>query len=657
MTAVRQQFPKLTAPGRIGNMTVKNRVVSAPMVTGYATRDGMVTERMLRFYAEKAKGGTGLIIVEYTYIDQEASKSAYCQLGVYDDECIIGLAQLAESIQENGAKACLQIEHCGRQKFIGTYPMVAPSRVPWEAILQMGAVIPTELGIDEIRNIVESFGDAARRTKQAGFDMVEIHGAHGYLITNFLSPHTNRRTDMYGGSPKERMRFGLEAAENVRKKVGPDYPVCVRLSGTEYIEDGVMIEDTIAFAKALEDIGITVFHVSGGNHHTMHCQVVPSNQPLAFNAWAAEAVKREVQAPVIASGSITSPELAESILEEGKGDFVSLGRPLLADPYFAKKAQQGRPEEIRRCIRCNQGCLHKGIMSGKSLMCSVNVAIGREDRFARLQYDENDPAPEAKKVLVVGGGPGGMEAARVAALRGHEVALFEKRDQLGGALIEASVPEFKHELKSLVNYLSGQLKRLNVSVHLNTEITAARILENTPDAVIVAAGGKPSMPDIPGIDSDKCVNGLDVYRGKEVGDTVAVIGGGMLGCELALHLADQGKKVILTTRQEKIAYDMETAHYIVFMERLLGSGVQVHTGKMVSRVTPEGVDMLDLVRLGERLEIKADTVIVMGGFQPDQDLSEQIGGNGPEVISIGDCVRPRGIHEAVYEGHLAARSI
>ena len=655
--AAGQKFPKLMEPGEIAHMTLKNRVVSAPMVTGYATRDGMVTERLLRFYAEKAKGGTGLIVVEYSYIDQEASKSAYCQLGVYDDECIIGLAQLAESIQENGAKACLQIEHCGRQKFIGTFPMVAPSRVPWEALLAMGAVIPTELGIEEIRHIVESFGDAARRTKQAGFDMVEIHGAHGYLITNFLSPHTNRRTDMYGGSLNERMRFGLEVAENVRKKVGPSYPVCIRLSGTEYIEDGVMIEDTIAFAKELENIGIDVFHISGGNHHTMHCQVVPSNQPLAFNTWAAEAVKKEVKARVIASGSITSPELAESILREGKGDFVSLGRPLVADPYFPKKAELGNSEEIRHCMRCNQGCLQKGIMAGKSLMCSVNVAVGREDRFARLQYDENDPAALSKSVFVVGGGPGGMEAARVAALRGHKVKLFEKREQLGGALLEASVPEFKHELKDLVDYLSNQLKRLNVDVHLNTEITAAQIFKKRPDAVVVAAGSKPSMPEIPGIDSENCINGLEVYKGRDVGETVVIVGGGMLGSELALHLAEKGKKVILTTRQEKIAYDMEMAHSIVFMGRLVNSGVRVHTNKLLSQITPEGVVMLDLARLGERTEVKADTIIVMGGFQPDQSLCEQLNGNGLQVIPVGDCIQPRGIHEAIYEGHLAARSI
>lgn len=650
-------FPKLTEPGRIGSLIVRNRIVSSPMITGYATRDGMVTDRLLKFYEEKAKGGVGLIIVEYAYVDLKASISAHCQLGVYDDTCIIGLAQLAEIMQQNGAKTCVQIEHCGRQKFIGTYPMVAPSRVPWEELVAMGGVIPTELSIEEIHEIVEAFGDAARRVKQAGFDMVEIHGAHGYLITNFLSSHTNRRTDMYGGSLKERMRFGLEVAQNVRKKVGPEFPVGIRLSGTEYMDNGVVIEETIAFAKALENVGINVFHISGGNHHTMHCQVVPSNQPLAFNVWAAEAVKKEVKTPVIASGSITSPALAEGILQEGKADFVGLARPLLADPHFPKKAEEGRAEDVRPCIRCNQGCLKKGIFMGKSLMCSVNIAIGREDRFAQLQYEGNDPAPQPKKVFVVGGGPGGMEAARVAALRGHRVTLFEKRDKLGGALLEASIPEFKSDLRPLIDYLSNQLKRLKVKVTLRKAITAKEIVDEGPDVVIVSTGSKPSMPEVPGIQKPNVVNGLDIYNGKEVGQTVVIIGGGMLGAELALFLVEKGKKVILTTRQGQIGYDMEVAHFIVLMDKLMKAGVLIYTQKLLYEVTDDGVVMLDLVRLGEKIKISGDNVIVMGGFQPDAALYEALKDQGLAVYAIGDCVQPRGIHEAIYEGHLTARSI
>jgi len=627
------------------------------MITGYATRDGMVTDRLLRFYEEKAKGGVGLIIVEYAYIDLKGSISAHCQLGVFDDACIIGLAQLAEIMGQNGAKSCVQIEHCGRQKFIGTYPMVAPSRVPWEELVAMGGVIPTELSIEEIKEIIEAFGDAARRVKQAGFDMAEIHGAHGYLITNFLSPHTNRRTDMYGGSLKERMRFGLEVADNVRKKVGPDFPVGIRLSGTEYMENGVRIEDTVAFAKALENAGVNILHLSGGNHHTMHCQVVPSNQPLAFNVWAAEAVKKEVRIPVIASGSITSPALAENILKEGKADFVGLARPLLADPYFPKKAKEGRPEEIRPCIRCNQGCLKKGIFAGKSLMCSVNMALGREDRLARLQYEENDPAPRSKRVFVVGGGPGGMEAARVSALRGHQVVLFEKRDRLGGALLEASVPEFKSDLRPLIDYMAYQLKRVKVKVTLKKEITAQEIMDGAPDIVIVSTGSKASMPEVPGIDKPIVVNGLDIYRGKEVGKTVILIGGGMLGSELAHFLAEKGKRVILTTRQGQIGYDMEIAHFIVLIDKLTKAGVQIHTHKLLQEVTDDGAVMVDLARLGEKVRIEGDAVVIMGGLQPDTGLYEELKDKGLSVYAIGDCVQPRGIHEAIYEGHLIARSI
>jgi NADPH-dependent 2,4-dienoyl-CoA reductase/sulfur reductase-like enzyme len=453
------------------------------------------------------------------------------------------------------------------------------------------------------------------------------------------------------------MRFGLEVAENVRKKVGTDFPVGIRLSGTEYVDNGVMIEDTIAFAKALEGAGINVFHISGGNHHTMHCQVVPSNQPLAFNVWAAEAVKKEVTKPVIASGSITSPELAEGILDEEKADFVGLARPLLADPYFAEKAQEGRAEEIRPCIRCNQGCLQKGIMSGKSLMCSVNVAIGREDRFARLQYDGFDPAPKSKQVFVIGGGPGGLEAARVAALRGQKVRLFEKRDRLGGALIEASVPDFKNDLRPLVDYFSKQLRKLKIDVHLKTEITAQEILKNRPNAVILATGSRPSTPAVRGIEKPHVVNGLDIWKGKEVGKTVLIVGGGMLGSELAQYLGENGKRVILTTRQNRIGYDMEIAHFIVLMQRLTRLGVQIRTQSLLHEVTDDGAIVMDLARLGAKVELKTDHVVIMGGLQPETSLCRELEGSGLSVHAIGDCVQPRGIHEAIYEGHLAARAI
>ena len=648
---------KLLEPGQIGNVSLKNRAVSSPMITGYANRDGDVTERLIRFYEAKARGGVGLIIVEYSYIDQKASQSARCQMGAYDDTNIIGLARLSEVMQEAGAKTCLQLVHTGRQRFIGTAPMVAPSRVPWEALLMGGGVIPTELSIEEIREIVEAFGDAALRVKQAGFDMVELHAAHGYLITEFLSPHTNRRTDMYGGTLRERMRFVLEIVDNCRKKVGPDYPVLARLSGSEYMEDGLQIEDTIAIAKALENAGISGFDMSGGNHHTLHTQVVPSNQPLAFNTWAAEAVKKEVTVPVMATGSITSPALAEQILQEKGVDFIGFGRPFVADPFFMKKTEEGRPEDIRPCIRCCEGCLNRGIMINHGMKCSVNVAIGREESFAQLEYDGNDPAPESKKVLVIGGGPGGMEAARVAKLRGHQVTLYEKREELGGVLIEASVPEFKHDLIPLIKYFSTQMEKLEVEVHTGEEATVETVEAQKPDVVIVATGATPVIPDVMGIDNPIALNPIEVYQGKEVGNRVVVVGGGMIGSEMGLWLGEKGKEVTITSRQEDVVYGHDVTHHIVLMERLAKAGVKLRPKMVLHEVTDEGVVMQDSARGFAKEAIACDNAIIVAGFTPNRDLADQLTQKGYRVISVGDCVSARMIHDAVYEGHLAARSI
>lgn len=648
---------KLLEPIIVGNVTLKNRAVSSPMITGYANRDGDVTERLLRFYEAKARGGMGLIIVEYSYIDQKASQSARCQLGVYDDTAIIGLSRLAEVMHEAGAKTCLQLVHTGRQRFIGTSPMVAPSRIPWEALLRRGACIPTELSIEEIREIIESFGDAALRAKQAGFDMVELHGAHGYLITEFLSPHTNRRTDMYGGSFPARMRFALEVVGNCRKKIGPHYPLLIRLSGSEYMPDGLVIEDTIKIARALESAGITAFDISGGNHHTLHTQVVPSYLPLAFNTWAAEAIKKEVGIPVMATGSITSPQLAESILE-GKGlDLIGFGRPFVADPFFMKKLEEGRPEDIRPCIRCCEGCLARGIMSNHGMKCSVNVAAGREESFAKLQYDEADRAPQSKRVLVVGGGPAGMEAARVARLRGHQVSLYEMRDQLGGVLIEASVPAFKHDLKPFIRYLTAQMDRLGVDVHLGTEVSLALVKDANPDVIILATGAAPIIPDVAGRDKPLAVSPIEVYRGTEIGATVVVVGGGMIGSEIALWLAEKGKAVTLTSRQEEAVYGHDVTHHIVILERLAQAGVQLRSRMLLCEITDTGVIMQDIRDNYRKVPLPCDHAVIVAGFRPNRTLADELSREGFRVLPVGDCVSARKIHDAVYEGHLAARSV
>jgi 2,4-dienoyl-CoA reductase-like NADH-dependent reductase (Old Yellow Enzyme family)/thioredoxin reductase len=641
-----EMFPNLFRPGVIGNVEIKNRIIKAPQTTGMGGRDGSVTPRLLRFYKELALGGAGMIIVEYTFIDHIASKSAHCQTGIADNEFIAGLALLAETIKDNGARACLQIEHCGRQKFLGTPPIKAPSRVPWEELYAMTGVVPEELTIEEIQQIVKAFGDAALRTKQAGFDMVEVHGAHGYLITEFLSPRTNKRTDWYGGSLENRMRFLIEVIRDIKRKVGPDFPVGVRLSGSEYEPDGVKIEETIEVAKALEKEGVSYIHVSGGNHHTMMHQVVPMYLPLAHNIWAAEAVKKEVKIPVIGSGSIQTPQLAEEILAAGKCDFVALGRPLLADPYWPKKAEEGRPEDIVPCIRCNDGCLERTLMRWQAIKCTVNPLLGREDDFKIV------PTEKPKNVIIVGGGPAGMQAAIIAKLRGHNVTLYEKR-KLGGLLNEASVPEFKADLRRLVNYFITQIQKLGIKV-IYEEATVEKIKNSKCDALIVAVGGKPIIPDIPGKDEPIVVSALDVLSGvKDVGEKVAVIGGGIVGTETAWYLAQRGKKVIAIEITEDYAIDIWPGVKSYILDELKKLGVEIHTGQRLESISKDGI-ITTVDKHGVKRRFKVDNVVLALGFTRDDELINKYKEACDEVYVIGDATEPRKIFDAIHEGHRAA---
>ena len=641
-------FPRLSEPGYIGNVKLKNRIIKAPQHTGLANPDGSVTERLLRHYRELARGGAAMIIVEYAWVDNDASRASPCQLGIASMDHLPGLSLLAHTIQANGAKAAIQISHAGRQRFI-PLPPKAPSAVPWEEMYAQGFPAPHELTFSEIVEIVKAFGQAAKRAQTADFDMVELHACHGYLISNFLSPRTNKRTDWYGGSLENRMRFLLEVVTEIKRQVGPDYPICVRLSGTDYEPDGHTIEETIVLAKRLEELGVAAIHMSGGNHHQTIHEVSPMGMPLAYNTWAAEAVKKEVNLPVIASGSINLPALAESILADGKADFIALGRPLWADPEWPRKALEGRPEDIRPCIRCNDGCLARGDHAAKTVSCTVNVALCRENEF-RITRTERP-----KKVAVVGGGPAGMEAARVAALKGHDVTLYEKRE-LGGALLEASIPEFKApDLKPLLNYLRTQVEKLPIKV-VREEATVDKLRAGGFDAVIVATGAVARrLEDVQGIDSPKVVWAAQVLRNEvAVGQTVVVIGGGIVGTEVGLVLAEQGKKVtfveMLDTFMNNITFDQKQVYELKFKDL----DVHVLTGQRLEAVTDTGITVVD--RYGRRTAITADSVVLAAGFVPDRRLIEELETvPGLQVFEAGDCVRPRKIFDAIHEGHLAAK--
>ncbi len=500
---------------------------------------------------------------------------------------------------------------------------------------------------EEILDVVKAFGDATKRTQDAGFDMVEFHACHGYLISNFLSPRTNKRTDWYGGSLENRMRFLLDAVADARSKVGPDYPISIRVSGTDYEPDGHTIEETIVLCKNLEQLGVTVIHMSGGNHHQTIHEVSPMMMPLANNVWAAEAVKKEISIPIIASGSITSPKLAEQILAEGKADYIALGRPLWADPEFPNKAKAGKPEQIRPCIRCNDGCLARGDHMGRAVRCSVNASMGRE-------YDVTiDRAERSKKVVVVGGGPGGMEAARVLALRGHDVTLFEKRD-LGGALFEASRPEFKADLRPLISYFKTQMDVLKVKV-VHKEATPDDIRGGGFEAVVAAMGAAPAYLDIPGIDHSMVCGALEVLRGEvKLGDDVLIVGGGMIGIETALTVADKCKTVTLIEMTDDAMANLAPDEKTIYAERLKRDCAATKTGTRLIGVSDGVATVGD--RFGHEERILCDTVVLATGLKPQRALIEELAGESAiEVFEIGDCVRPRKILDAIHDGFRVAR--
>ena len=637
------KFTHLMEPFRLKNITLDNRIVMAPMLSRLCDPDGIVSQKLIDYYAERARGGVGLVIVEYCYTDTKESKANQGQLGVYSDQLIAGLGDLAEAIQEWGARAILQICHGGRStssKYMGRQP-IAPSPVP-----SYTGEMAREMTLEEIEAAIESFAEAARRAKWAGFDGVELHGTHGYLLAQFLSPYTNRRADIYG---RDRGLFGLQTLDRVRSRVGSDYLVGYRMAAEEFIEGGITLAETKDFAGRLEERGIDYIHVSGGMTEVGERFVIPMYFPQGSLLHLAEGIKQAVKVPIIAVGAIHDPLLAEEALQKKQADLIAMGRGLIADPELSNKIQSGRLEDIRTCLRCNEGCSSR-VRQGKTQRCAINAEVGRE-RSLRIH-----PASRPKQVCVIGGGPAGMEAARVLALRGHRVTLIEKEKELGGLLRYATVPDFKGELRSFLRYLKTQINKLGVEVLLERQATLELVRDLKPDSVVLAAGSAMPAPQIPGVQKSFVANALETLSGKfQPGGRVVVAGGAAMGCEIAAHLASMGRQVTVVEMLGSLALDLETRSRIALLQVMKKRKVETFTGWKLEKIEEGGVLLSD--RNWNRREVPADSVILALGMASNQDLIQPLKENFRDVYVIGDCLEPRKIYQAIHEGAFAGRAI
>lgn len=642
------QFSSLFSPGKIGTLKTKNRVVMPPMVRNYADEKGLVTPEYVTHIERIARGGVGTMILEASFIRQDGKGFPF-ELGVQTDNCIPGLKQLVKVAHAHGAVIGPQIFHAGRQttsKVTGTQP-VAPSDIPDPTINEM----PRSLKVEEIKEIVEAYAQAARRAKEAGCDFVEVHGAHGYLITQFLSPFSNNRDDQYGGSDDGRMRFPSEVLQAVRKAVGTEFPVTIRISADEMVPNGLTHDDSVRIAKKLEELGADAIHVSVGNYASFNrgYMISPMDIPDAPLVPIAERIKKSMRVPVIAVGKIRSPSLANEIIQTGKADFVAIGRSLLADPDWPKKAQEGRVDEIRKCIACNQGCISR-LFAGEDVWCTVNPETSRELEFAK-------PFPEAKKrVFIAGGGPAGMEAARIATLRGHKVVLFEEHDHLGGALaLSAMIPQ-RPGWAELRDYLTGELNRLGVGVLLGTRATAELAKREGAEVAIAAVGASQVRLDIPGIEQENVVLSRDILEGKArvLGKNVVVIGSGVSGAQIADFLAEKGHDVAIAGATKEIAISAAVVVRDLLLGRLRQRGVKMLTNTRILGIE-KGKVLIEGPSGTESLP--ADTVVVSLGIKPNDGIAGELRAAVKQVIVVGDAAEPRDVTCAMVEGARAGLSI
>ena len=620
-------FPNMFSPINIGTVTVPNRFVVPPMGNNFANTDGSMSERSAAYYEARAKGGFGLITIESTVVYKEA-KGGPRKPCLFSDEVVPSFKRVADACHAYGAKVSIQLQHAGPEgnsKLTG-YPLKAASAIAPSA----GREIPEAMPTEEVYRLIECYGDAARRAQLAGIDMVEVHCAHGYLVSTFISARTNKRTDEFGGCFENRMRLPRLIIENIRKKTGGNMPILCRINARDEGDGGVDVHDAAAIAAYLEQVcGVDAIHVTRSIHIHDEFMWAPNITHGGFNAELGAEIKRAVSVPVILVGRFTEPQYAELLVKQGRADLIAFGRQSIADPELPNKARNGQLEKLTPCIACLLGCV-PNMLQGRPITCAMNPCAGRE---AELK-----PAEVRKNVVVIGGGPGGMYAARLCALRGHSVTLLEKDAELGGHFLVASYPPGKGEISGAIRSFIVNCREAGVDIRTGTEATPELVASLKPDAIIIATGSVPLRLPIPGLDSCGCSTAEDVLTGKaDTGKRVLVVGGGMVGCECVEFLTEREHIVDMVEMKPVIGEDIvpEARKYI--MANLEKHKVNQRVNARVKQFYADGVDFTDTVT-GEDAAMRGyDSVVLAMGYRSNNTLEEQLKDLAPQIIVIGEA--------------------
>lgn len=642
------RFPRLFEPVTIRGRVVRNRIAMCAMNDNLALPDGYPTQHQIDYYAARAAGGVGLLITGNAFVDDDVSKMTSNQLGAHDNRMGAGLARLTEAVQDHGTALVVQLAHAGTQvlpETIGYRQTVAPSAALWQDV-------PRELSVLEIATIVTSFAAAAARVERAGAAGVEIHCGHGYLLSAFLSPHLNRRSDGYGGSVENRMRIVREILDQTRAATGSQFIVGAKFNASDLVEGGISFEEGLLVAKALEAAGADYLGISRGVGDSVDQMIAPLYYPRHENIAAARRIKDAVGLPVIAMGSVHDPVDAEDIIARGDADMVAVGRSLLADPRWPEKARRGDEQSIRPCIRCNE-CVAL-VDENREVRCAVNALTGRE--ATRLE-----PANPPRHVVVLGGGPAGCEAALTARTRGHRVTLIERRDRLGGASVPAHNPEFKRELERLPAWYARRLAAAGAELILGQTSTLDSVAALEPDVIVCAIGGEPVGIDVPGADDGRVVHAIDLLETRPgSGQDIVVIGAGFVGCETAVHLGRLGNHVRLLTRRraDDVAADLNYTVRLALRRLLDAAAVEITGRCTVREIRPSTVLVAHCEAEPASLrELPADRVVLARGFAPSTGLADSLRASGFDVRMVGDAVGTGLIYGAVHQGFAVGSAV